>query len=208
MMVAAAKKKKKKKGKASPTGADIPDTGTLGIDEIANLLLTHGFPTQKGAEVGTAIVLCESAGKIKATHTNTDGSVDRGLWQINKRWHPDITDACAFNPACSTMAASRISGLGTNFGAWSCYKSGAYKQHLAAAERAVDRVRTGITPGDVVGEAAKNAKAVVVDPLLAVGKFLATLTQAQTWVRVLLVIVGAVIGFMSVRWLMQNVGKG
>jgi hypothetical protein len=199
-------KKKKGKGKASKTGADIPTTGTLGIDEIANLLLTHGFPSQKGAEVGTAVVLCESAGKIDARNVNSDGSIDRGLWQINKRWHPDITDKCAYNPACSTMAASRISGLGTNFGAWTCYKSGAYKKHLAAAERAVDRVRKSTTPGDIAGAAGEQAKKVLVDPLVAVGQFLAILTKGQTWVRVLLVIVGAVIGFMSIRWLMANVG--
>ena len=31
-----------------------------------------------------------------------DGGESRGLWQINKAWHPEVSDACAYNVACST----------------------------------------------------------------------------------------------------------
>jgi hypothetical protein len=31
-----------------------------------------------------------------------DGGESRGLWQINKEWHPEVSDACAYNVACST----------------------------------------------------------------------------------------------------------
>ena len=31
-----------------------------------------------------------------------DGGESRGLWQINKAWHPEVSDACAYNIACST----------------------------------------------------------------------------------------------------------
>ena len=36
---------------------------------------------------------------------------DRGLFQISERWHPEVTDVCAYNPDCSMRwAAQRIKG--------------------------------------------------------------------------------------------------
>ena len=31
-----------------------------------------------------------------------DGGESRGLWQINKEWHPEVSDACAYDVQCST----------------------------------------------------------------------------------------------------------
>ncbi len=31
-----------------------------------------------------------------------DGGESRGLWQINKDWHPEVSDACAYDVPCST----------------------------------------------------------------------------------------------------------
>jgi hypothetical protein len=31
-----------------------------------------------------------------------DGGESRGLWQINKAWHPEVSDACAYDVTCST----------------------------------------------------------------------------------------------------------
>ncbi len=31
-----------------------------------------------------------------------DGGDSRGLWQINKVWHPEVPDACAYDVTCST----------------------------------------------------------------------------------------------------------
>lgn len=49
------------------------------------------------------------------------GSRDRGVLQINNVAHPDISDNCAYDPACAFKAAFSISGNGTNFNAWSTY---------------------------------------------------------------------------------------
>jgi hypothetical protein len=38
----------------------------------------------------------------KAVNINKDGSRDRGLFQINSKWHPEITDEQAFDPVFST----------------------------------------------------------------------------------------------------------
>jgi len=31
-----------------------------------------------------------------------DGGESRGLWQINKAWHPEVSDTCAYDITCST----------------------------------------------------------------------------------------------------------
>jgi hypothetical protein len=119
--------------------------GLLTADEIANLLVTHGFKTREGSIVGTAVVLAESGGRIRARNSagNSPPSVDRGIWQINSHWHKEVSDACAYNPACATRQAARISGGGSNFSQWSAFKNGSYKRHLALATRAVERVAGG-----------------------------------------------------------------
>jgi len=45
------------------------------------------------------IVTHESGHHPEATG---DGGESRGLWQINRAWHPEVSDACAYNVSCST----------------------------------------------------------------------------------------------------------
>ncbi|HVA94069.1 MAG TPA: transglycosylase SLT domain-containing protein [Candidatus Dormibacteraeota bacterium] len=45
------------------------------------------------------IVTHESHQQPEATG---DGGESRGIWQINKAWHPEVSDACAYNVPCST----------------------------------------------------------------------------------------------------------
>jgi murein DD-endopeptidase MepM/ murein hydrolase activator NlpD len=85
-----------------------------------------------GGDVSTAVAvaLAESGGNPAAVGVNGDGSRDRGLWQINSRWHPEVSDACAFDPSCNARAAYVISNGWTDFGPWTTYSSGAYRQYL------------------------------------------------------------------------------
>jgi hypothetical protein len=50
-------------------------------------------------QVADWIVTHESQHHPEATG---DGGQSRGLWQINKAWHPEVSDACAYDIACST----------------------------------------------------------------------------------------------------------
>ena len=50
-------------------------------------------------EVAEWIVTHESQHRPEAIG---DGGESRGLWQINKSWHPEVSDACAYNVKCST----------------------------------------------------------------------------------------------------------
>lgn len=46
---------------------------------------------------------CESGFNPAVQHLNSDGSVDRGLYQINSKWHPEITAAVAFDAEKATQ---------------------------------------------------------------------------------------------------------
>lgn len=43
-----------------------------------------------------------------AVYVNTDGSRDRGYWQINDYYHPHVSDWCASDIKCSTDYAYRM----------------------------------------------------------------------------------------------------
>lgn len=97
---------------------------------IAGYAISAGFMPLTTAPIAVAIALAESGGNTMASHVNTDGSVDRGLWQINNKWHSEITDAQAYNPATAAIVAYSISQHGANFRQWATYNSGVYQQYL------------------------------------------------------------------------------
>jgi Lysozyme like domain len=95
-----------------------------------------GF-TGRGLSIAVAIAFAESSGKTDARLVNADGSIDRGLWQINSRWHPEVTDAMADDPATAAREAFRISKSGADFTPWATFKSGAYRRYLDPQETAM-----------------------------------------------------------------------
>lgn len=96
----------------------------------------YGYASQagfKGAALDTivAIAYAESTFNTDAkSPPNWDGSIDRGLYQINSKAHPDVSNTCAYDATCSSAAAYRISSGGSNFIPWTTYTSGKYKQYL------------------------------------------------------------------------------
>jgi lysozyme-like protein/carbohydrate binding protein with CBM5/12 domain len=73
----------------------------------------------------------------------SDCSRDRGLWQINSYWHSEVSDAQAFDPNGAAQAAYRISSSGNDWTPWTTYTNGAYQQHMAEAQQAVDQIGGG-----------------------------------------------------------------
>lgn len=53
------------------------------------------------------IAKCESGLNPSARHVNVGGSIDRGLFQWNNVYHPEIDDRCAYDPECATKAACK-----------------------------------------------------------------------------------------------------
>lgn len=79
------------------------------------------------ADIAAAVALAESGGNASASNTNTNGSIDRGLWQINSV-HGNLS---TFDVTGNVKAAISISNNGTNWSPWVTFVSGAYKKFLS-----------------------------------------------------------------------------
>lgn len=66
------------------------------------------------AVMAAAIAMAESGGNPDATHTNSNGTVDRGVWQINSIHGSQSTT----DPLANARAAVSISSNGTNWRPW------------------------------------------------------------------------------------------
>ena len=105
--------------------------------EVVRLCRVAKFGSNQ--KIATALAICwaESNLRSDATHTNTDGSVDRGIAQMNSKYHPEVTETCAFDPLCSLKEMYRISAEGTQWTSWTAFKNYAYEKHLTAAWLAI-----------------------------------------------------------------------
>lgn len=144
-----------------------------------------------GHALDTIVAIAMGESGLRPDATNTAGNsagVDRGIVQINSAYHPEVSDACAFDPECAFQQAYRISSSGARFTPWSVFNSGAYERHLPK----VMSTSVGDVAGDVagaagdlvsgaggllgkatdlIGGAVGGAAGVVVDPVVnAVGK--------------------------------------
>ena len=54
-------------------------------------------------DLAVRVAKCESNLDYKAENLNKDGSRDRGLFQINNKFHQDVSDEVAYNPITATQ---------------------------------------------------------------------------------------------------------
>ena len=121
---------------------------TLSPAQVAAYVLAAGFQGP-AATRAVSVALAESGGNTAAHATNHDTwrSVDRGLFQINNHWHPEVTDAQAYDPASASAAAYRISKAGKDWSAWSTWNNGKALALTGRAQLAVAQARQGhVTP--------------------------------------------------------------
>jgi hypothetical protein len=87
--------------------------------------------------VATAVAKAESQFDPRATNVvgNSHGT-DRGLWQVNSYYHPEVSATCAFSPSCNARAMAHISSYGTNFRPWWTYVNGKHLPYMASARNA------------------------------------------------------------------------
>ena len=131
--------------------------------QIAAVASAAGFANTAGQYQGlgltwaVAICLAESGGDTTDVGTNSDGSVDRGLWQINSVHIPPYDPVQLLVAGYNAAAAFAISGSGTSFTPWSTfsYDYRAY-QFLARAAAAVGD-GTGLPPVPAGGAADGSA---------------------------------------------------
>lgn len=116
-------------------------SGALAIGDIMRLARDAGLPCDALVVAG-AVGMAESGGYPDAINDNgpTDGcaygSRDRGIWQINDCYWADISDACAYDPACNAEGMARISSNGSDWQPWAAFNNGLYEKYLGDAEAA------------------------------------------------------------------------
>lgn len=80
-----------------------------------------------------ALMNAESGRWTRAYHKNMVGdvvdSIDRGLFQINSKWHPSLSWKEAYHPVLNAEYAYKISNKGHHFRPWAAFGN---ERYLAA----------------------------------------------------------------------------
>jgi hypothetical protein len=151
---------------ATPAGASAaPQTNLnpVGIDLCAQVAWNAGFRNNP-LVTAIAVAMAESSCNPNAQGWNGpdgyycyNGSWDRGLWQINDCWHPEVSNTCAYQSQCNANAAYTISSGGSSWSQWSTYNAGLHNQYISAAQQAVARLGgTNPPPTGVTGTILAN----------------------------------------------------
>jgi len=113
--------------------------GARHSDKVIAQAARHAGFTGSKLTKAVAIALAESDG-IDENSRNPDGSIDRGVWQINSRYHHEVTNACAHDLNCAARATWRISSHGNDFSPWVTYGGSRYRGFLPRARAAARAV--------------------------------------------------------------------
>lgn len=112
----------------------LPTSGTLNATQIRQYASQAGF-SGNNLIIAVAIALAESGGNTSAIGHNSNGTTDRGLWQINSI-HTQYDQSRLLEPLYNAQAAFSISGGGTNFVPWVTFTSGKYQQFISQVRSA------------------------------------------------------------------------
>jgi len=179
---------------------------THGAD-VAKAAKAAGFPNSE-LVTAVAIAYAESTFNATATHKNSDGSTDYGLWQINSvHGFPELSNGAWSNPNVNAQLAYRV-WKAQGWNAWSTHKPSdpvGYARYLAAIPAAEAFVLAGTgfnaaasgavgLPGDAVSSAEGTASdslglvaEIAKEPLTVLKWF----EQPDTWWRILKLGVGS-----------------
>ena len=94
----------------SPPPQNYFITGTSQIEaQIREIAKRENF---KWPDYLVRLAYYESRFNPKAVNVNKNKTVDRGLFQWNRYYHPEITDTCAYDVECSTIATMNAINAG------------------------------------------------------------------------------------------------
>jgi hypothetical protein len=118
--------------------ADGKADGALTYVAVARLAKNAGFPCT-GERIATAVAVAKAESSFRPWITNTVGNtrgIDRGLWQINSYWHPEVSASCALSASCNARAAARISSKGASWSQWWTWKNRKHVPFMAQSRSA------------------------------------------------------------------------
>jgi hypothetical protein len=105
---------------------------------VAKLAKAAGL-TCGGERIAIAVAVAKAESGFRPDATNTVGNtrgIDRGLWQINSYWHPNVSKECAFSPSCNARAMYNISKKGTTWRPWWTWVNGKHLPFMSQARAA------------------------------------------------------------------------
>lgn len=117
--------------------------GTYSFDQLQQIWIRNGG-SPATARIAAAVAMGESSGDPQATNRNTDGSVDRGLWQINSV-HGGLS---TYDVDANARAAIQISNKGTNWKPWVAFTNGSYRKFLVGSAGSPVSGTTPVTNAD------------------------------------------------------------
>jgi hypothetical protein len=161
---------------------------TLSDAQIAGVARQAGF-TGDSLLIAVEIAIAESSGRTDVV--NYLGCV--GLWQIMKRYQPETTEQLK-DPLTNARVAFRMSKQGTNWKPWTTYTSGRASTFHARASKAAahaDPSWASKVPG--VPELSEAT-----GKLDDISKLYALFSDRAIWVRIGMVLVGAIITVWAV----------
>jgi Lysozyme like domain/Ricin-type beta-trefoil lectin domain len=124
--------------RAAPSSIASPNAEVCAkVAAKAGFSYTHTVDGLPQMVVAVSVAMAESSCNFTAEFVNSNGCVDRGLWQIDNCAHPNVSNACAFQVQCNADAAFSISSDGTDWGPWSTFQSGVWRNYISTAEAAV-----------------------------------------------------------------------
>ena len=126
--------------------------GTLSDQELVEVLYNAGFRSDRLVQA-FAVAKAESSGRAKAYNppSNKTGDDSYGIFQINMIGNlgPDRRERYQlernedlFDPARNAEVAFKMSNKGKDWGAWTTYTSGKYKQYIKDAEKAFEQFKS------------------------------------------------------------------
>jgi hypothetical protein len=124
---------------------DGKEDSMLSYLAVANVAHAAGVSCV-GDRLAIAVAVARAESSFRTGATNTVGNahgIDRGLWQINSYWHPEVSVACAFSASCNARAMARISNYGRSWSQWWTYNNGKHLQYMSSSRAAAAAVCGG-----------------------------------------------------------------
>jgi hypothetical protein len=131
------------------------------FQQLVDLWVQAGGNAASGA-MAAAIAMAESGGDPDATHVNTNGTTDRGLWQINSIHGAQSTT----DPTANARAAVAISGNGSSWRPWcTAWSDGACGGDYLGSSSPYRKYTSGdVNTGSVAGSSTQTAGLSMLNP--------------------------------------------
>jgi hypothetical protein len=168
--------------------------------QIAGVAQQAGF-SGNDLTTAVAVALAESGGNPNATHSNTNGSIDYGLWQINSV-HSSLLQSGTWSTPSDNARMAYSVWQGSGWKAWTTYTSGAYLTNMGRAALASGSPDLSASTGASGASTASNP----LSDLGSVGNAITWLSTAANWERIAEILAGCFAIFLALGMIERRTG--